>query len=105
MSKKNLTTLFAVALVAFAVPALAQAGTGSDVDIANDHLLYPVQPGGAMSASGDFDGAAAFGDLYDENVLISQRDVEGARDAARSDIGSVDYTMTEAWALTCDNYL
>lgn len=105
MLKKNLTTVFAVALVVFAVPALAQAGTGSDVDIANDHLLYSVKAADAAAPSGDFDIDQAFGDLYDESILSSQRDVVGARTAARSEQGSVDYTMENNWAITCDNYL
>ena len=105
MLKKNLTTVFAVALVALAVPALAQAGTASDVDIANDHLLYTVQPGDMADVASDFDSAGAFGDLYDESILSSQRDVEGARTEARSEQGSVDYTMEGNWAVTCDNYL
>lgn len=104
MLKKNLTTVFALALVALAVPALAQAGTGSDVDIANDHLLYSVQPADAQMG-GDFDASAAFGDLYDESILSSQRGVEGSREAARSERGQVDYAMDGNWAITCDNYL
>jgi hypothetical protein len=105
MLKKNLTTVFAIALVAFAVPALAQAGTASDVDIANDNLLYSVQPGDMAAASSDFDINEAFGDLYDESILSSQRDVEDARTDARSEQGTVDYTMKGNWAVSCDNYL
>lgn len=105
MLKKNLTTVFAVALVAFAVPALAQAGTASDVDIANDNQLYSVQPGDMVAASNDFDITEAFSDLYDESILSSQRDVEGARTEARSEQGTVDYTMRGNWAVSCDNYL
>jgi hypothetical protein len=105
MSKKNLTSLFALALVAFAVPAVAQAGTASGADIAHDHLLYSVQPAEAAAASGDFDAAEAFADLYDETILSSQRGVEGAREAARSERGVVDYAMKGSWVTTCDNYL
>jgi hypothetical protein len=105
MLKKNLTTVFAVALVAFALPALAQAGTASDADIANDHLLIGVNPADAAAAGGDFDASEAFADLYDESILVSQRGMEGAREAARSERGSVDYAMKGSWATTCDNYL
>ena len=59
----------------------------------------------AASIAAGFDAAEAFGDLYDESIISSQRGVEGARDAARSEFGSVDYTRAEAWPLTCDNYL
>ena len=101
MLKKNLTTLFAVALVVLAVPALAQAG--DDVDIANDNALYFVSAGDTAQDDATLEYSEAFGDVYDDAVISFMQGVD--KDEQPGALGTVDYTQPGAWALSCDNYL
>lgn len=101
MLKKNLSTLFAVALVLVAVPVLA----GDTVDIANDNQLYFVDSAEAAQTSAALDSSAAFSDLYDDSVLNSVQGTESAKEAQTGLLGMVDYSQPGAWALSCDNYL
>ena len=101
MSKKNLTSLFVLALLVTAVPALAEDGA----DIAKDNLLYFVEAADQAGAPGTFDTIEAFSDLHDDSVLYFQNGQEYRADAEGGSFGSVDYTRAEAWAATCDNYL
>jgi hypothetical protein len=98
MLKQNLTTLITLAVILAAVPALA----GDDVDIANDNLLYFVSPADVAAEGAALNYGTAFGDIYDDSVLFTQEDrnAEGA-----GALGSVDYTDSGAWAISCDNYL
>jgi hypothetical protein len=100
MLKKNLTSLVALALVALVVPTVALAG--DDVDIANDNLLYSVSPADVAAEGAALNYNTAFGDVYDDSVLFTQEDrnAEGA-----GALGSVDYTESGAWEISCDNYL
>lgn len=100
MLKKNLTSLFALALVALVVPTMALAG--DDVDIANDNLLYFVDASEVTADGPALDYSEAFGDLYDDSVLFTQED-RHSQDSGS--LGSVDYTQSGAWAISCDNYL